>query len=231
MAYEPKGLVETLAGHNEIGNIDPTRGFWGVADPTDIGNGGRTDDYGKIPLGDPQFNDVLAFIEERCPPSTVRGFFTPTGIGKGGEVANKTTYVVYEHPSGRVATIDAVDLARTPNVLIAHVIAFSGQTPDPLKDAYPGVENRVAQQQGSPVDTSRPWPEMGPRCYHPSPADSPERFPAPTGHQPTDEQWARARYRDESQRVFEVSERAVGSGWWFGAPPPQKVRVWQVVNW
>ena len=186
-------LVAIMAAHNSIGDINPTRGFWGVADPSDIGNGERTDDYGKIPLNDPQFNDVLAFIEERCPPSTVRGFFTPTGIGKGGEVANNTTYVVYEHPSGRVMTCDAVNLARAPHVLIFQIIAFSGQVPDALMDVYPGIENRVTQHQGSPVDTDKPWPGMGLRCYHPSQADSPERFPAPTSHQPTDEQRARAR--------------------------------------
>ena len=227
---QPNDLVTSLAGHNEIGNIHPLVGFWGVADPSDIGNGDRTDDYGKIPLNDPQFQDVLAFIEERCPPSTVRGFFTPTGVGQNQEISNKTTYVVYEHPSGRVMTCDAVDLARAPHVLIFRIVAFSGQAPDQLLDVYPGIDNRVVQHQGSPVDTSAPWPEMGPRCYHPSPADSPERFPAPIGHQPTDEQRARARYRDESQRVFEVSERTIGTSY-FGGPPPKRVRVWQVVNW
>lgn len=223
-------LVSVFSVHNDIGNIDPRIGFWGVADPSDVGNGKRTDDYGKVPVDDPQLKDVLAFIEERCDESTMVGYFTPTGVGLNQEISNLPVYAVYQHPSGRVMTVDAVDLARVPNNLVYYIIAFSGQEPDELLDQYPGLESRTQQQSGSPVNLEAPLPNMGPRFYAPSAADDPNRYVPVSVVNPTQEQLDRARYRNERQQIFQVYERVVGASWIIGGPPPKKIRVWQMVN-
>lgn len=213
-------LVADLASWDESASLSPFFGFFGIQDPTDITNGDYTSRYGKIPLDDPQFQDVLKFVRERVP--TDIQFFTPVSSGWDDKPEYRSTYVVFRNEAKRAYIADAADVARAPHIEMFAIIAFCGRVPDPAKDRYPGLVERQKQSQGHPVDLSRPWPEMGVNCYHPSAADSAQRFPADQGFE-------KSIYRDEHQRVFQVFNRITGV-WWFGQPVPPTTRVWQQIN-
>jgi hypothetical protein len=138
-------------------------------DPRDLANG-YYPHLRKVGEADPEFQDVLAWLERKGAPRHSRLFAT-RGVSTDGSPSLLPTQIEWRS-SGFETHLDAALVFNFPHVALTELQRLFGFGNPNVLEFYPGLRQPVAYVWRSPVGEA--WPQQGPNAYRPADGDRSE---------------------------------------------------------
>lgn len=137
-------------------------------DPSDISNGFYPH-LRKVGEADPEFLDVLGWLESKGAPGQLR-LYADRGVSTDGSPSILPSQIEFTR-GGQAVSLDAALVFNFPHVALVDLKnAFGFGNPNVL-DYYPGIRREVAFiKRPSPIGEH--WPEKGANAYRPADFDT-----------------------------------------------------------